>query len=69
MVVREQGDQIGCLFACWAIVYFGRLFTLGSSLKITDVGHFWATFFHGKMFALNLTKMAWATFGAIVFIT
>jgi hypothetical protein len=37
---QKQGDQIGRIFSD------GRLFTLSSLLKITEVGpHFWAIFF------------------------
>jgi hypothetical protein len=32
VVARHQGDQIGRIFACWEVVYFGRLF-----LKITEM--------------------------------
>jgi hypothetical protein len=42
-----QGDQI-----------FGKLFSLGSFLKIMYMSsaYFWATLFHGKCYALILTK-------------
>jgi hypothetical protein len=39
----------------------GRLFTLGSFKKITEVVHC----FYGKGYASILTKMGWATFWAI----
>jgi hypothetical protein len=44
----------------------GRLFSLGSFWKITEVAtKMRATFFHVKMYALMLTKMGWAAFWAI----
>jgi hypothetical protein len=36
---REQGDQIGRIFACWAIIYFRHCFE-----NYTISSNFWATF-------------------------
>jgi hypothetical protein len=43
----------------------GRLFTLGSFSKITEVAHIFCYFFQSTNHALILTKMGWATFWAI----
>jgi hypothetical protein len=41
------------------------LFTLGSGLKITEVVHIFAYFFHSTSYVLIFTKnIVWATFGA-----
>jgi hypothetical protein len=55
-----QGDQIGRIFAYWAIVYFGRV------LKITEVAqNLGATCFHGTSYALILTKIVGLHFGRL----
>jgi hypothetical protein len=38
-----QGEQIGRIFAFWAIDNFGQFFLICSSSQ-----KYWATFFHGK---------------------
>jgi hypothetical protein len=55
-----QGDQIGRIFAQWAIVSFGQFFW-----KITELSHILCYFFLSINCVLNLTKMRWATFWAI----
>jgi hypothetical protein len=55
----DQGDQIGRIFAHWAIVFFGKF----KNYKVGQI--FWATFYHSKCFVLILTKMGWAKFWAI----
>jgi hypothetical protein len=43
----DQGERIGRIFACGAIVYFGQF------LKITEKAQiFWPTFFNGKCYVL-----------------
>jgi hypothetical protein len=60
--VRHQGDQIGRIFALWAIAHFGQLF------EMTEVAqNFWGLFFHRKelfLIDINLTTMVWVTFWA-----
>jgi hypothetical protein len=47
---------------------FGRLFSLGSFLKIIEVAqNFWATYIHGKSYLLLLRKNCLASFWAILF--
>jgi hypothetical protein len=59
---RDQGDQIGRIFAYWAIVYFGQFIeNYGSSPD------FCAPFSHGNCAKLNLEKLVLATFWAIFF--
>jgi hypothetical protein len=36
----EQGDQIGQIFAYWAIVYLQR----AANLKMTETAQIWSTF-------------------------
>jgi hypothetical protein len=55
-----QGDQIGRIFAYWAIVYFGKFDEI-----YRNSPNFWANFFHDTSYVLNLTKNGWATFWAI----
>jgi hypothetical protein len=52
--VRKQGDQIGRIL----------LFTL-SFLKLQKKSTFWCYFFPSIDYLLSLTKMGWATLGAI----
>jgi hypothetical protein len=52
-----QGDQIGQIFALWAIIYIGQL-----CKKITEVGKKFGLFFHGKRYELILTQMVLAIF-------
>jgi hypothetical protein len=60
MLPSPQGDQIGRIFAHWAIVFFGQL------LKITEVAQiFDALLFKGERYKLILRKTGWATFWAI----
>jgi hypothetical protein len=55
----EQGDQIGRIFAKWAIVYFGYIFKNFSSNP-----DFRAASFHCKIYLLILTKQwVWLHFG------
>jgi hypothetical protein len=58
-VVRQQGDQIGQIFAHWAVVYFGQCFE-----NYRSSGKFWTTLFHGASYASILTKNRWATIWA-----
>jgi hypothetical protein len=51
-LVVPQGDQIGRIFAYWAIVFFGQFFE-----NYRRGTNSWATFFHGKSNALILTKI------------
>jgi hypothetical protein len=44
----------------------GRLFTLGSILKIIKVTQYLATLGQGKIYVLYLQRMCWATFWAIL---
>jgi hypothetical protein len=37
----HQGDQIGRIFACWAVVFFEE------NVKITVVARIFGLFFHG----------------------
>jgi hypothetical protein len=54
---HNQGDQIGRIFTCWAIAFFGTFFwKLQKPHK-----NVWATFFYRKRQTLILTKMGWAT--------
>jgi hypothetical protein len=46
-VENGQGDQIGQIFAKWAIVYFGQFF-----FNYEGSRHFFATLFHGKSYVL-----------------
>jgi hypothetical protein len=58
----EQGDQIGPIFAHWAIVYFGRLFYYKSNTN------FWLPFsIHAsKKLGINFDqKWVWLHFGRI----
>jgi hypothetical protein len=50
-VAWTQGDQIGQIFAYWAIVYFGQFFE-------NDIisPNFWATLFNGKSYVVIFTK-------------
>jgi hypothetical protein len=58
----NQGDQIGRIFAHWAIVYFGR----GFFSKITEEAqNFRRLFIDSIDYVLILTIMVWATFWAI----
>jgi hypothetical protein len=41
----DQGDMIGQIFDFWAIVYFGRLFTLGSFLKTAEASKIFGLLF------------------------
>jgi hypothetical protein len=43
----EQGDQIGRIFALWAIVFFGQFFE-----NFISSPNFWVTVFHGKSYVL-----------------
>jgi hypothetical protein len=56
----EQGDQIGRIFADWAIVYFVYFFE-----KYISSQNLCATFFHFQSYVLIVTKKDWATFWAI----
>jgi hypothetical protein len=56
-----QGDQIGRIFACLALAYFGHF------LKITEVTKLFCPLLHGKIYVFILTKKwdratFWATF-------
>jgi hypothetical protein len=53
----NQGDQIGRIFAYWATIYLGHFDE--NYRKSTNC---LATFFHGKIHVLILTKMDWASF-------
>jgi hypothetical protein len=53
-----QGDQIGRIFASWAIICFRAVF------KIIVVAQIFGFFFHDKA-ALILAKIGFATFWAI----
>jgi hypothetical protein len=56
-IVHRQGDQIGRIFAQWAIIYFGQF------LKITEVAHILCCKYKG---CINFVqKTVWATFWAI----
>jgi hypothetical protein len=63
-VDSEQGDQIGRIFAQWAIIYSGQFFS-----KITELAQKFVlpTFRHSIDYVLSFTKMGWATFWAIFF--
>jgi hypothetical protein len=55
-----QGDQIGRIFACWAIGYFWWLFENERRRKNN-----WATGFQRKSYLLIVPKkMGWASFWA-----
>jgi hypothetical protein len=58
-----QGDQIGRIFAFWAIVYFD------SFLKIFSKQKWFAIFMHSKMYALVLAKNGFSSqkFGPSIF--
>jgi hypothetical protein len=43
IVVTDQGDQIGRIFAYWVLVYFGQFYA-----KIPQQSNFWSTFFRAK---------------------
>jgi hypothetical protein len=58
-VVENQGDQIGRIFAFWAIIW------LQNTLSYRSRPMFGGTFFHGKINVSVLTKIGWATFWAI----
>jgi hypothetical protein len=47
----NQGDQIGRIFAYWAIVFFGQFI---ENYRIS--ANSWATFFHSISYALIFTK-------------
>jgi hypothetical protein len=47
----DQGDQIGRIFVCWAIVYGGRHFKISTTIK-----NFWAVFITKSYVVLILTK-------------
>jgi hypothetical protein len=49
--LARQGDQIERMFSDWAIVYFGQF-----SGHLQNLPKFLGTFFHGKMYALTMTK-------------
>jgi hypothetical protein len=53
----SQGDQIGRIFAYWAIFKFGLWF---KNYRISKT--FSAIFFHGTSCVLIVTKNGWATF-------
>jgi hypothetical protein len=55
----DQGDQIGRIFAQWAIVYFGQWFE-----NYIQSANFWATFFRDISYVLIFTKNGLATFWA-----
>jgi hypothetical protein len=57
----RQGDQIGRIFAHWAIVYFGQFFENDRRSL-----NFLATFFHDENFVFSLTEIGCATFWAIL---
>jgi hypothetical protein len=50
-VARCQSDQIGRIFAYWAIVYIGQFFKLPKYVALI-LGHF----FHGKKCCINFGK-------------
>jgi hypothetical protein len=54
---ERQGDQIGRIFAFWAVA------TLGSFFNISEIAQiFWATVFHRASYELILTRATfWAT--------
>jgi hypothetical protein len=60
-LAKDQGDQIGRIFAQRAINY---LHTLGSSLKVTEIVKIFRATFSTKIF-ISGTKMGRATFWAI----
>jgi hypothetical protein len=49
-VAQRQGDQIGLIFAQWAIVFFGQCFE-----NYRSSANFLATLFHGASYVLILT--------------
>jgi hypothetical protein len=53
---QKQGDQIGRIFACWAIVYLGQVFENYKSSPNS-----WAFFVHGTNYAY-IFKRFWVTF-------
>jgi hypothetical protein len=57
-VATFQGDQIGQIFACWAIVYFGHCFAN------TEVAQNFGplVFTMPVIYLVNLTKMGWTAF-------
>jgi hypothetical protein len=59
MYIENRGTRLG------EISPTGRLFSLGSFMKMTEVVRiFCSSFLHGKCVVLILTKMFWATFWA-----
>jgi hypothetical protein len=55
---QNQGDQIGWIFAQWSIVFFGQFReNKGNSAQ------FWATLFHGYVYALIVKKSVGLHFG------
>jgi hypothetical protein len=55
---HNQGDQIGRIFANWAIVFFGIILKNSEIARISGL-----LVFHGKkLFAIFDKKMAWVTF-------
>jgi hypothetical protein len=46
-----HGDQIGRIFAHWAIIYFGQWFE-----KLQKENIFWAAFSHGTSYVFILSK-------------
>jgi hypothetical protein len=60
-LTRKQGDQIGRIFAQWAIAYFGQWFE-----NYRSSAYFWATFFPQYQLSINFyKKIVWATFSAL----
>jgi hypothetical protein len=59
IILVVKGDQIGRIYAQWAIVYFGQCFE-----NYWSGANFWATLFHGTSYVLIMTKNGWATFWA-----
>jgi hypothetical protein len=60
MLNLRQGDQIGRIFANWAIVLFRHCF------KITEVAQMFGQLFsQGKMLCIKMTQISLAAFWAI----